>query len=160
MVSEDSERGQKEQAAAASLELPDQRLSPKTKTKGTERRLANGPLTNGPPAHYLEPRELLHPVNKSDNSCPHRNLGLTGSKEWYVNYQTLGKQDALQARDISRPTDTRNTPADDPTPAGLSRQQELALVLLGHTSSTGGAPPLRSQSLHCVSALPTKGMGR
>lgn len=91
MVSEDSERGQKEQAAAASLELPDQRLSPKTKTKGTERRLANGPLTNGSPAHYLEPRELLHPVNKSDNSCPHRNLGLTGSKEWYVNYQTLGK---------------------------------------------------------------------
>lgn len=76
MLSEDSERGQKEQAAAASLGLPDQRLPPKTKTKRTERRLANGPLangplTNGPPAHYLEPRDLLHPVNKSDNSCPH-----------------------------------------------------------------------------------------
>lgn len=33
MLSEDSERGQKEQAAAASLELPDQRLPPQTKTK-------------------------------------------------------------------------------------------------------------------------------
>ena len=44
MLSEDSERGQKEKAAAASLELPDQRLPPKTKTKRTERWLANGPL--------------------------------------------------------------------------------------------------------------------
>lgn len=52
----------KGQAAAASLELPDQRLPPKTKTKRTERPLANGP------AHYLEPRERLHPMNKSDNS--------------------------------------------------------------------------------------------
>lgn len=109
MLSEDSEKGQKEQAAAASLELLDQRLPPKTKTKQTERLLANRLLANGLPSHYLEPRELLHPVNKSDNSCPHRNPDLTGSKEWYVNYQTQGKQDVLQARDISRPRGTRNT---------------------------------------------------
>lgn len=117
MLSEDSRKGQKGQAAAASLERPDQRLPPKTKTKRTERPLANGPLTNGP-AHYLEPRERLHPVNESDKSCPHRNPDLTGSIECYVDYQTLGKQDALQARDISRPKDTSNTLPADPTPAG------------------------------------------
>lgn len=76
----------------------------------------------GPPVHYLEPRELLYPVNESDNSSPHRNPDLTDSKKWFVNYQTLGKQDALQVRYISRPRDTSNTLPADPTPAGLSRQ--------------------------------------
>lgn len=85
---------------------------------------------SGSHAHYPKPRNLLHPVNKCDNSCTHQNPGLTGSKQWYVNYQALAKQDVLLARDMTRPRDTSKTLPDDPRPAALARHQKQPLLLL------------------------------